>query len=433
VTPRRLAAAVAVAIALTPLPARAAPTFDLVSVDHGPGAAATYYPHTAISGNGRFVVYKAVWNDAAPPVFDLPVPCCLDGVPRTNEELWYRDLQTRKQIKIITAACCVQSITISRDGRYVVFATWVSTLVPGDKNESSDVFVWDAKTQKLSRIVGVAGQELNKGADNGVITPDGGTVVYVSRSDVLNKRNQQAPPCSIYKYSLKTRKTTPVVVGGVPICAFPADVATSSDGRYLAITTMDAYVREDTKGLDVYWVDTVGKRLQLMSETGAATTNGANETTESPTIDGSGRKVAFVSGMSTPFSLRIERTVLLRDVPTGRLIDVSTGLAAVGATATEDPQLSEDGNWITFLDNHGEVPGAQTFDGHAVYIRDLRKDITTTERLEPLASCTDQDCTHPISSHAVPNSNGKVVVYITSSGLAQGDDDHSLDVYVVRR
>ena len=417
---RLAAVAVLAALAVTPLPARAATTYQLVSTARGPGAPATYYPHTAISGNGRYVAFKVSYSDASPDPLNPPAV----GSPTTTE-LWYADLVTRKQVKVMTGYCCIDAISLSRDGRYLVFESYEKTLVPNDKNERTDVFYWDAKTGKISRIVGVAGQELNQGAMGGVIAPDGNTIVYVSSSDVLNKRNQQAPPCTIYKYSLRTRKTTPVVIGGKAICAFPAgEIAVSTDARYLAITTMDQYAREDASALDVYWVDTVGKRFALMSETATASTNGSNENNENPTISGNGRLVGFVSGTITPFSLRIDRTVLLRDVQTGRFIDVSTGLTSAGALATEDPRLSEDGNWLTFLDNHGEVPLAGHADQHAVYVRDLRKDITSTERIEPLGSA---------SQNAVPSANGKVIVYITNESHDGDSDNGAFDVYVARR
>lgn len=427
---RLLALATAFVVAAAPMPARAATTYQLVSTDRKPGPLASYYEHTAISGNGRYVAFHVQHNESSR--LDLPVPP-VGGLPPTQEELWLADLVTGKKTKVMSGNCCINELSLSRDGRYLVFESYAKDLVPGDKNETTDVFLYDQKTRKTTRMLGVAGQELNKGAYAAVISADGSTVVYNSNSDVLNKRNQQAPPCSLYKYSLKTRKTTPVVVGGKPICAFTGELAASSDGRYLAITAMDSYVREDSTGQDVYWIDTVGKRAVLMSNTAAASDDGVNEDNDQPTIDGAGRFVAWVSGTTTPFSLRTDKTVMVREVRSGRLIDVSTGLASSASLAIEDPQLSEDGNWLTFLDNHGELPLANHADLHAVYVRDLRKDIGSTERLEPLGGCTDADCTHPVSQNAVPSGNGKVIVFLTSSGHAQDDDDHEFDVYVARR
>lgn len=429
--PSLLALGTAVALALAPLPADAATTYHLVSTSRSPGMPASYYPHTAISGNGRYVAYHVVHNDAS--VMDLPVPCCHESIPKTVEELWLADLATKKQVKVLTGNCCINELSLSRDGRYLVFESYSTDVVPNDKNEARDVYVYDSKTRKTTRIVGNAGQELNKGAYAGVVSPDGKTVVYVTDSDVLNKRNQQAPPCSLYKYSIQTRKSVPVLVGGKPVCAFTGQIAVSSDARYLAIMAMDAYVREDASGQDVYWIDTVAQRAVLMSGTAVASQSGVNEQNDSPTIDGSGRYVAFVSGTFTPFSLRTDKTVLLRDVRSGALVDVSTGTMGAATPAVEDPRLSEDGKVLTFLEQHGDAPAASPFDLRTVWVRDLTKDIASTERLEPIGACADPDCTHPSSQNAVPSANGKVVAYITNSGHAQGDDDHAFDVYVARR
>lgn len=427
---RIAALATAVALALTPMPADAAPTYVLVSSERGPGLKTSYYPHTAISGNGRFVAYHVQYNGGS--YAGVPTPPG-ELSPATVDELWLADLVTGKKVKVITGNCCIYQTTLSRDGRYLVFDSWATDLVPNDKNGMTDVFVYDSKTRKVSRMVGVKGQELNFGAGAGVVTPDGKTVVYVSRSDVFNKRNQQLPPCTIYKYSLVTRKTTAVVIGGQPICSTNGQLAASSDGRYLAIATGDQYVREDAAGHDIYWVDTVAKRIALVSPTAAAGQQGVNQMNEHPSIDGAGRYVAWVSGQMTVASLTHDLTVMVRDMKTGKLIDVSTGLAGAASFATSDPKLSEDGNWLTFLDGHGEVPLANHADLRGVYIRDLRKDISTTERIEPLGSCLDADCSHPSSQNAVPSSDGKVIAYITNSGRAAGDDDQEFDVYVVRR
>lgn len=430
----RLAVVTALAGLLVPLaPAHAATTYELVSVARTPGTRASYYPATAISGNGRYVAFLTSYNELSAPPFEPPVPCCVPGQSPTVQELWLADLVTKKHVKVMTGYCCINAITLSHDGRYLVFDSYEKTVVPGDKNEMPDVMVYDRTTRRMTRMLDVRGRELNKGAYGGVVTADGRYVVYNSYSDVYAKHNQQEPPCSLYKYDLKTRRTRHVEAGGKPVCAFTSDFAASRDGRYLAVVTMDALSRDDATGQDVYWVDTVAKRAVLMSDPG--TTGAQNATGEniSATIDGSGRLVAFVSGALTPFSLRTDRTVIVRDVRSGKVIDVNTGLAGAAATATEDPRLSDDGRWLTFLDNHGEVPAANTADLRAVYVRDLTKGIDATTRLEPLGGCVKAECTHPASQNAVPSANGKVIAYLTSSGLDDDDADHAFDVYVARR
>ena len=51
---------------------------------------------------------------------------------------------------------------LSPDGRYVAFMSTASTLVPGDTNRASDVFVRDRRTGVTTRVdVGPNGQQAN--------------------------------------------------------------------------------------------------------------------------------------------------------------------------------------------------------------------------------------------------------------------------------
>ena len=42
--------------------------------------------------------------------------------------------------------------SISADGRFVTFASAASNLVPGDTNESPDVFVFDRQLHRVERV-----------------------------------------------------------------------------------------------------------------------------------------------------------------------------------------------------------------------------------------------------------------------------------------
>lgn len=74
---------------------------------------------------------------------------------------------------------------LSADGRYVVFQSQASDLVPDDQNERSDVFVRDlaARTLRLSTLP--SGAAPNLGALSPVLAPDGRTVAFLSWADDL--------------------------------------------------------------------------------------------------------------------------------------------------------------------------------------------------------------------------------------------------------
>ena len=75
---------------------------------------------------------------------------------------------------------------LSRDGRYVAFASAASNLVPGDTNCCLDVFVRDRTTGTISRVsVDSAGNQANGGGSHPSISDDGRFVAFESQADNL--------------------------------------------------------------------------------------------------------------------------------------------------------------------------------------------------------------------------------------------------------
>jgi Tol biopolymer transport system component len=71
--------------------------------------------------------------------------------------------------------------SISRDGRYVAFESGASNLVPGDTNFSRDIFVRDRQAGTTERVsVSSAGVEANHLSQYPSITPDGRYIVFAS-------------------------------------------------------------------------------------------------------------------------------------------------------------------------------------------------------------------------------------------------------------
>ena len=70
---------------------------------------------------------------------------------------------------------------ISADGRYVAFVSWGSNLVPGDTNSQTDVFVHDLQTGRTSRVsVNSAGNQANSEQEKPAISADGRYVAFSS-------------------------------------------------------------------------------------------------------------------------------------------------------------------------------------------------------------------------------------------------------------
>ncbi len=75
---------------------------------------------------------------------------------------------------------------ISGDGRWVVFHSDATNLVPGDSNGSTDVFLKDRHTGSLRRVsVGINGAQGNQNSQNASISADGRWIVFESEATNL--------------------------------------------------------------------------------------------------------------------------------------------------------------------------------------------------------------------------------------------------------
>src|SRR4028118_1621364 len=71
--------------------------------------------------------------------------------------------------------------SISADGRFVAFSSLASNIVPGDTNNSYDIFVRDTLTNTTTRLsVDSAGNQADRNSDGASISADGRFVAFTS-------------------------------------------------------------------------------------------------------------------------------------------------------------------------------------------------------------------------------------------------------------
>jgi Tol biopolymer transport system component len=146
-----------------------------VSVGQGgvQGDYSSYGP--AISADGRFVAFRSSASNL--------VPSDTNGSP----DVFVRDRRTRTTRRVsvgqggVQGDSSSQSPALSTHGRFVAFASEATNLVPGDTNESGDVFVRDRRTRKTERVsVGRNGAQTNSNSFSPSISADGRFVAFSS-------------------------------------------------------------------------------------------------------------------------------------------------------------------------------------------------------------------------------------------------------------
>ena len=214
-----------------------------------------------ISDDGRYVVFSSLANDLVPGGNSQLV---------LNVYLHDRSLNTTVLVSANAGgngggnghSTAGQAST---NGRYVVFQSDASDLVPGDTNGVSDIFLRDTFTG-TTRLISVAknGGFANGASTDPVMTPDGTCVVFISAATNLMAGDANGIP-DVFVRDLITQtnwlvSTRAAGKGSPPVASMGTPVITP-DGRYVAFfsdaTGMVASVPGTTTG-EVYVRDRLG-------------------------------------------------------------------------------------------------------------------------------------------------------------------------------
>ena len=132
---------------------------------------------------------------------------------------------------------------LSADGRFMVFHSGSSELVPDDRNEVQDVFVYDRLTGDVERVsVASDGTEGNRssGDDRSSISADGRYVVFSSAADNFATGDIHLPiQYDVFIHDRETRQTKRVSVDrdGRQVNYAAAYASISADSRFITFLT----------------------------------------------------------------------------------------------------------------------------------------------------------------------------------------------------
>jgi Tol biopolymer transport system component len=151
----------------------------------------------AISGNGRYVAFES-------ESFNL-----VSGDTNNEIDIFVHDTQTGITSRVSVSTAGTQANggsfhpAFSGDGRYVAFHSYASSLVPGDGNDATDIFVRGIQTGITSRVsVSAAGTEGNGFSATPAVSADGRYVVFESDSDNLVAGSIPSSTSQIYRAPL---------------------------------------------------------------------------------------------------------------------------------------------------------------------------------------------------------------------------------------
>ena len=189
---------------------------------------------------------------------------------------------------------------ISGDGRYVVFHSFASNLVNGDKNRHSDVFIYNVYSSYLAKVSnGVDGPDANEGSFYPCIDQNGTHVAFESEATNIDLKVSSSGGRQIYLFDHNTTngsgENNQITHGN----GDSFDASMDDNGSRIVFTTFaDNLVQSetDTNGYSdvILWDEKVPSTFFFVARSQKGELPEEGDTKE-PVISGNGEIIAFVS------------------------------------------------------------------------------------------------------------------------------------------
>ncbi len=328
-------------------------------------------------------------------------------------------------------------IALSKDGRYAVFASGASDLVPGDTNGRTDIFRRDNLTGETRRVVTGAVQP-NGDSRDPQITPDGRFVVF--QSDASNLVTGDTNGVSdVFRWDAATGTITCVSVASgtaTPANNISRHPDVSDDGRYVSFDSFakNMVANDNNTGFsNIYLRDVqAATTTRLSVDTGGADPNaGSFESSMSPDA----RLVVFTSAASDLVSGDTNGfdDVFLKDRNTG--ITTRVSVTTVGAQATERSgggAVSDDGRFVSFRSLASNLVANDTNGHYDAFLRD--RSLALTYRVDGGIGSAEANGDVDSVDQVDISGDGRYVVFASAaSNLVPADTNGAFDVFVYDR
>lgn len=248
---------------------RATGTTELVSVSseglQGNDRSGGTNSTVAISADGRYVVFVSLASNLVP------------GDTNGLGDVFVRDRQagTTERVSVSTDGAAANdtsffgnTVSISADGRYVAFNSPASNLVAADTNRRGDVFLRDRLTGTTRRVsISSSGTQGNRASNSAAVSANGQFVAFDSRSSNLVRRDTNRAS-DVFVRDLRRRTTHRISLTSSERQGQGGanSPAISAEGRYIVFETVDNLVRRDDNEFgDVYLRDRTRGSTQWIS------------------------------------------------------------------------------------------------------------------------------------------------------------------------
>jgi hypothetical protein len=269
----------------------------------------------------------------------------------------------------------------------VAFYSFASNIVPGDTNNTFDIFVRDTLTNTTTRVsVDSAGNQANMGAEGASISADGRFVAFYSEASNIVPGDTNSSK-DVFVRDTLTNTTTRVSVDSAgnqanrdssdfPLISLDSP-SMSADGRFVAFSSFSSnLVPGDTNARrDIFVRDTLTNTTTRVSVDSAG--NQRNIHSSAPSISADGRFVAFrtytngdfVSGIGRQTPRVFSEDIFVRDTLTNTTTNVSADSAGNRGVA-DRPSISADGRFVAFSSESSNLVPGDTNNTEDIFVVD---------------------------------------------------------------
>jgi Tol biopolymer transport system component len=320
----------------------------------------------------------------------------------------------------------------SSNGRWVVFSSDATNLVPNDTNGKTDVFRLDRQTGEIRRVsVNDDGVQADGRSFASGVSKDGRLVLFWSHASnlVANDTNAQ-PDVFIYDTVLHTPTRLSNALYGYQADGASRFPTMSEDGRWVAfVSTAWNIVDGDNNDLqDVFLLD---RRTGLTTRIGQPAFGETNDDSGGAEITPNGRYVAFETRASNlvagDTNGRIDGFVVDVARNTTTCVSVNDD-GIIGNAESRSPIVSSNGRWVSFSSLATNLVAGDTNATSDSFIRDMRRG--TIRRISVRNDGVQADGG---SDRGVFDASSRYVAFSSiASNLVTGqtDTNNVLDVYV---
>jgi Tol biopolymer transport system component len=352
------------------------------------GTASSWSP--SVSADGRFVAYTSqVSGDPG-------------GWRYTEVFLWNR--RSGRTTQLTQGDNGSHKPSVSGRGEVVAFESYAEDLVPGDTNNTMDVFVWERATGGLRQVPGG-----DRGSMGPRVSDDGRYVMFGSYSALVPEDTDEEADAYVWDRTTGVSELVP------PGACLGAGDTVSHDGRYVTYSTALGWSGEGPSRGDVFVCDRVAGTTTRVTAGDAGSFL--------PVISGDGRYVAFTSRAS---NLVAGDTNGIADVfvwsrSTGAITRISD-LQPFDAEVyyPPEPVISDDGGVVAYA----------TFEDQAAWSSG-RRDVFRWNRA---AGTTSKITDGNGSGIPAMSGDGRLIAYVSGpSDLVPGDTDENSDIFLWTR